>query len=36
MGWKLLGMLPKSELDRVSDEILDKYYRSAEAEEVKE
>ncbi|MDD6484379.1 MAG: V-type ATP synthase subunit B [Clostridiales bacterium] len=36
LGWKLLGMLPKSELDRVSDEILDKYYRSAEAEEVKE
>lgn len=26
LGWKLLGMLPKSELDRVSDEILDKYY----------
>lgn len=26
LGWKLLGMLPKSELDRVSDDILDKYY----------
>ncbi len=26
LGWKLLGMLPKSELDRVSDDILNKYY----------
>ncbi len=26
LGWKLLGMLPKSELDRVSDDLLDKYY----------
>lgn len=26
LGWKLLGMLPKSELDRVSDDILEKYY----------
>ena len=26
MGWELLGMLPRTELDRVSDEILDKYY----------
>lgn len=25
LGWELLGMLPKSELDRVSDDILDKY-----------
>ena len=24
--WELLRMLPKAELDRVSDEILDKYY----------
>ncbi|MBP3361374.1 MAG: V-type ATP synthase subunit B [Clostridia bacterium] len=30
LGWELLGMLPKSELDRVSDDILDKYYKSAE------
>lgn len=30
LGWKLLGMLPKSELDRVSDDILDKYYKPAE------
>lgn len=27
LGWELLGMLPKSELDRVSDDILDKYYK---------
>ncbi len=27
LGWKLLGILPKSELDRVSDDILEKYYR---------
>ncbi len=27
LGWKLLGILPKSELDRVSDDILDKYYK---------
>ncbi len=28
LGWELLGMLPKSELDRVNDKILEKYYRS--------
>lgn len=27
LGWRLLGMLPKTELDRVSDETLDKYYK---------
>lgn len=26
LGWQLLGMLPKEELDRVSPEILEKYY----------
>lgn len=26
LGWALLGLLPKEELDRVSDEILEKYY----------
>ena len=26
LGWELLSMLPKSELDRVSDETLEKYY----------
>ena len=27
LGWNLLGILPKEELDRVASEILDKYYR---------
>jgi len=27
LGWKLLGILPKEELDRVDTKILDKYYR---------
>ncbi len=30
LGWDLLGMLPKSELDRISDDILDKYYKPME------
>lgn len=32
LGWELLGMLPKSELDRVSDDILNKYYKPTENE----
>ena len=32
LGWELLGMLPKSELDRVSDDILNKYYKPTEKE----
>lgn len=28
LGWKLLSTLPRSELDRVDDELLDKYYRN--------
>ena len=27
MGWKLLSTLPRSELDRVDDEMVEKYYR---------
>jgi V/A-type H+-transporting ATPase subunit B len=27
IGWKLLGLLPKSELDRVDTKMLDKYYK---------
>lgn len=27
LGWKLLGILPRSELKRISEEMLDKYYR---------
>ena len=26
LGWKLLRMLPRTELKRVSDELLDEYY----------
>jgi len=29
LGWELLSMLPRSELGRVSDKLLDKYYRGA-------
>ncbi len=32
LGWKLLGMLPKSELKRIKDEYIEKYY-PAENEE---
>ena len=32
LGWQLLSMLPKSELDRVSDKTLEKYYDKAEQE----
>ena len=32
LGWKLLGTLPRNELGRVSDKLLDKYYKPAEAE----
>lgn len=30
LGWELLGILPRSELDRVDDAILDKFYKAAE------
>ena len=26
LGWKLLSVLPRSELKRISDELLDEYY----------
>ena len=26
IGWKLLSMLPKSELKRIKDEFIEKYY----------
>ena len=29
LGWKLLGKLPREELDRVDTKILDKYYKPA-------
>lgn len=30
LGWKLLSILPREELDRVNTKILDKYYKAAE------
>lgn len=30
LGWKLLGILPREELDRVDNSILDKYYKPYE------
>jgi len=30
IGWKLLSMLPRSELRRVDDEMLDEYYGGGE------
>ncbi len=30
VGWELLGMLPKSELKRISDEFIEKYYKGEE------
>ena len=27
LGWKLLSMLPRNELDRVDEKLLDKYYQ---------
>ena len=31
LGWELLSTLPRGELDRVDDAILDKYYEPAKA-----
>ena len=31
IGWKLLGLLPREELDRIDTKILDKYYKPADA-----
>lgn len=33
LGWKLLGILPRSELKRIRDEYLDKYYKPADGSE---
>lgn len=32
IGWKLLGMLPRKELDRIDTKILDQYYRPADGD----
>lgn len=34
LGWKLLGTLPRAELDRVDDAILDKYYKETTKEDI--
>jgi V/A-type H+-transporting ATPase subunit B len=31
LGWKLLSLLPRSELKRIKDEYLDKYYGKVKA-----
>ena len=35
LGWKLLALLPREELDRVDQAMLDKYYKPENAEEFK-
>ena len=30
IGWRLLGMLPREELDRIDTKILDQYYKPTE------
>ena len=32
LGWKLLSTLPREELDRVDDKMLEKYYRPQESD----
>ncbi len=32
LGWKLLGLLPRTELDRIDTKILDEYYHPAQTE----
>lgn len=32
LGWELLSILPRSELKRISDTLLDKYYKQADTE----
>ncbi len=33
LGWALLSLLPREELDRVSDEVIGKFYKPQEAAE---
>ena len=30
LGWELLGLLPKEELDRIDTKLVDKYYKKKE------
>ncbi|WP_343210429.1 V-type ATP synthase subunit B [Anaerolentibacter hominis] len=34
LGWQLLSMLPKEELDRVDNDMLEQYYKPEKAEEI--
>ena len=34
LGWKLLGMIPREELDRIDTKILDKYYHPEQEEQL--
>ena len=36
LGWKLLSFLPRAELDRVDDKILDKYYVAAKGNDTEQ
>lgn len=36
LGWKLLGILPKEELDRIDTKILEKYYKPVDVSEFDE
>ena len=36
IGWKLLGLLPREELDRVDTKLLDQYYKPTEYDAVRE
>ena len=36
LGWKLLALLPREELDRIEPAMLDKYYKPESAKELKE
>ncbi|MEG2870761.1 MAG: V-type ATP synthase subunit B, partial [Clostridium sp.] len=33
IGWQLLGMMPRSELDRIDTKVLDQYYKEAAVRE---
>jgi len=36
IGWKLLGLLPKEELDRIDTKILNQYYHPTEIDLIEE
>jgi V/A-type H+-transporting ATPase subunit B len=36
IGWDLLSMLPKEELNRIDEELIEKYYREGESAETVE